>query len=64
MMEYRKQADLAFLRVWLHIIWETRTDASNQPVAPISRIFYPEDLNSTLLRRQVHIHQIKTVPHP
>jgi hypothetical protein len=63
-MEYRKHEDHALLRVWLHIIWETRTDASNQPVASISRIFYPEDVNSTLHRRQVHIHQIKTASHP
>ena len=63
-MEYRKKVDHALLRVWLHIIWETRTDASNQPVASISRIFYPEDVNSILLRRQVHIHQMKTASHP
>jgi hypothetical protein len=63
-MEYKKQKDDALLRVWLHIICETRTDASNQPVASISRIFYPEDVNITLLRRQVHIHQIKTASHP
>jgi hypothetical protein len=54
----------ALLKMWLHIICETRTDTSKQPAASIPRIFYPENVNSTLLRRQVHIHQIKTVSHP
>jgi hypothetical protein len=42
---------LALFDVWLRIIWETRTDVSEQPVASIFRIFYPEDVNNTLLRK-------------
>jgi hypothetical protein len=60
---YTENRKIMSFWVWLHIIWETSNDASNQPVASISRIFYPEDVNSTLLRRQVHIHQIKTATH-